>query len=71
MSIYTIKSSPNYEKQKEEIELLKNIIPEKITILKEEPNFHIQFEIEGNTTEEKKIKKFILIIILVKKVKLK
>ena len=64
MSIYTIKSSPNYEKQKEEIELLKNIIPEKITILKEEPNFHIQFEIEGNTTEEKKIKKFILIIYL-------
>ena len=59
----SIKSSPNYDQQIEEIELLKNIIPEKITILKEEPNFNIQLEIEANDIEDP-IKKFILIIYL-------
>ena len=59
----SIKSSPNYDQQIEEIELLKNIIPEKITILKEEPNFNIQIEIEANDTEDP-IKTFILIIYL-------
>ena len=59
----SIKLSPNYDQQIEEIELLKNIIPEKIKILKEEPNFNIQLEIEANNIEEP-IKKFILIIYL-------
>ena len=59
----SIKLSPNYEQQLDEIDLLNNIIPEKITILKEEPNFNIQIEIEANDTESK-IKKFILIIYL-------
>lgn len=59
----SIKSSPNYEQQVDEIELLKNIIPEKVKILQEEPNFTIQFEIEANDVEEP-IKKFYLIIYL-------
>ena len=59
----SIKLSPNYEQQLDEIDLLNNIIPEKITILKEEPNINIQIEIEANDTESK-IKKFILIIYL-------
>ena len=59
----SIKSSPNYEQQADEIELLKNIIPEKIKILKEEPNFNIQIEIEANDTESQ-TKKFILLIYL-------
>ena len=58
-----IKLSPNYDQQVEEIELLKNIIPEKIEILKEEPNFNIKIEIEGNNIDEPK-KTFILIIYL-------
>ena len=59
----SIKSSPNYDRQVEEIELLKNIIPEKMEIIKEEPNFNIKIEIEGNNTDEPK-KTFILIIYL-------
>ena len=60
---YSIKSSPNYAQQVDEIELLKNIIPEKITILKEEPNFNIQIDIKPNNTEEP-INQYILIIYL-------
>ena len=59
----SIKSSPNYAQQVDEIELLKNIIPEKIGILKEEPNFNIKIEIVGNNSDEPK-KTFILIIYL-------
>ena len=33
------KISPNYEQQLEEIDILKNILPEKVTILQESPNF--------------------------------
>ena len=61
----TIKSSPNYDQQVDEIELLKNIIPEKVTILKEEPNFNIQIDIDPNDSDtDEPIKQFILIIYL-------
>ena len=50
----SIKSSPNYEQQVDEIELLKNIIPEKINIISEEPDFNIRIEIKGNTEKPKK-----------------
>ena len=60
--ITSIKSSPNYEQQVDEIELLKNIIPEKIEIISEEPDFNIQIEIKGNTEKPKKT--FILNIYL-------
>ena len=46
--------SPNYDQQVEEIELLKNIIPEKIEILKELPNFHLKIEIVGQKVEKPK-----------------
>ena len=58
----SIKSSPNYEQQVDEIELLKNIIPEKIEVISEEPDFNIQIEIKGNTEKPKKT--FILNIYL-------
>ena len=58
----SIKSFPNYEQQVDEIELLKNIIPEKIEIVNEEPDFHIQLEIKGDTEKPKKT--FILNIYL-------
>ena len=58
-------TSPNYEQQEEEIEVLKNILPEKVTVLKTEPNFHIQIEIEGeNNEEEEHFKTFYLEIYL-------
>ena len=63
-SKHSIKSSPNYDQQVEEIEILKNIIPEKIEVLKEEPNFILKIEIVGNNIEEPK-KKFILEINLI------
>ena len=54
-------TSPNYEQQLEEIEILKNILPEKVTILKESPNFIIQIEIEGdNPNQEEPNKTFYL-----------
>ena len=59
----SIKSSPNYDQQIDEIELLKNIIPEKIKVLKEEPNFNLEIEFEGNNIDEN-MKKFILEIYL-------
>ena len=45
-------TSPNYEQQLEEIEILKNILPEKVTILKESPNFIIQIEIAGDNPNQ-------------------
>ena len=57
--------SPNYEQQEEEIEVLKNILPEKVIILKSEPNFQIQIEIEGdNPEQEESFKTFYLEIFL-------
>ena len=54
MSQNNIKASPFYDQQLEEIELLKNIIPEKIEILKEEPFFSLKIEIIGNTEGDSK-----------------
>ena len=57
----SIKDSPNYEQQLEEIELLQNILLEKVKIIKDEPNFNIQIEIEGdNPNQEEAFKTFYL-----------
>ena len=57
----SIKDSPNYEQQLEEIEILQNILLEKVKIIKDEPNFHIQIEIEGdNPNQEEAFKTFYL-----------
>ena len=56
---YNIKQSPHYEEQKEEIELLKNIIPDRLTILTEEPNFILEIKIISsldNPEKEYKLK---------------
>ena len=61
----SIKNSPNYEQQLEEIEILQNILLEKVIILKEEPNFNIKIEIEGdNNEQEEKFKTFYLEVYL-------
>ena len=44
--------NPNYEQQQEEIEVLQNILPEKVTIVKSSPNYDIQIEIEGDNPEK-------------------
>ena len=59
----SIKDSPNYQRQIDEINLLKNILKNKLTILEEDSNFIIQLEIKGSSNEEVK-KKFKLIIYL-------
>lgn len=58
-------TSPNYDQQLEEIELLQNILLQKLTIIQSEPNFIIQLEIEGdNPEEEEPFKTFYLEITL-------
>ena len=44
--------NPDYEQQLEEIEVLQNILPEKVTIVKSSPNYDIQIEIEGDNPEK-------------------
>lgn len=44
--------NPNYDTQKDEIELLKNILFEKMTILEELPHFVIQIDLSPDILEE-------------------
>ena len=56
---YNIKNSPHYEEQKEEIELLQNIIPDRLKILSEEPNYILEIIIKSsleNPEKEYKLK---------------
>ena len=46
-----IQSSPNFSQQEDEIEILKNIIPEKVNILKKEPNFNLSLAIKSTSEE--------------------
>ena len=51
---YNIKNSPHYEEQIEEIELLKNIIPDRLTILSEEPNYILEIIIKSSVENPEK-----------------
>ena len=56
---YNIKQSPHYEEQKEEIELLQNIIPDRLNIISEEPNYILEISIQSsleNPEKEYKLK---------------
>ena len=56
---YNIKNSPHYEEQKEEIELLQNIIPDRLKIQSEEPNYILEIIIKSsleNPEKEYKLK---------------
>jgi len=44
--------NPNYETQKDEIELLKNILFEKMTVIEELPHFVIQIDLCPDIIEE-------------------
>ena len=50
--------NPNYETQKDEIKLLKNILFEKLTIEEELPEFVLNFEIEPDVNEDPKLSFF-------------
>lgn len=58
-------NNPNYEAQKDEIELLKNILFEKMTILEEMPHFVVQIDLDPDITEES-ILSFVITFTLVK-----
>jgi len=45
-------NNPNYETQKDEIELLRNILFEKMTVLEEMPQFIIQIDLNPDIVEE-------------------
>jgi hypothetical protein len=45
-------NNPNYETQKDEIELLRNILFEKMTVLEEMPQFVIQIDLNPDIVEE-------------------
>ncbi len=45
-------NNANYETQKDEIELLKNILYEKMTVLEEMPHFVIQIDLNPDVVEE-------------------
>jgi len=47
--------NPNYETHKDEVELLKNILFDKLTIEEEEPLFILNIEIEPDVQEEPKL----------------
>lgn len=56
--------NPNYETQKDEIELLKNILFDKMTIEEEIPEFVLNIDIEPDVQEDPKLN-FIITIKLV------
>ena len=53
-SKYNIKESPHYEEQKEEIELLQNIIPDRLLIKSEEPNYILEIVIKSSLENPEK-----------------
>ena len=51
---YNIKQSPHYEEQKEEIELLQNIIPDRLNIISEEPNYILEISVQSSLENQEK-----------------
>lgn len=45
-------NNPNYETQKDEIELLRNILFEKMIVLEEMPQFVVQIDLDPDIVEE-------------------
>lgn len=48
-------NSSNYEAQKDEIELLKNILFDQLNIVAEEPNYHIEIACKPDIIDEPKL----------------
>jgi hypothetical protein len=51
---YTLEQSPHYEEQKEEIELLNNIIPDRLTIESDNPNYILNIIVKSSLENPEK-----------------
>ena len=51
---YTLKESPHYEEQKDEIEILNNIIPDRLTIESEDPNYILNIIVKSSLDNPEK-----------------
>lgn len=51
---YTLRESPHYDEQKEEIDLLNNIIPDRLTIESDDPNYILNIVIKSSVENPEK-----------------
>ena len=51
---YTLKQSPHYDEQNEEIELLKNIIPDRLTVESDDPNYVLDINVISSSENPEK-----------------
>ena len=51
---YTLKESPHYEEQKDEIEILNNIIPDRLTIESDDPNYILNITVKSSLDNPEK-----------------
>ena len=51
---YTVKKSPHYEEQKDEIEILNNIIPDRLNIESDEPNYILNITVKSSLENPEK-----------------
>lgn len=51
---YNIKQSPHYDEQKEEVELLQNIIPDRLTTLSDDPNYILEIIVKSSLENPEK-----------------
>ena len=51
---YTLKQSPHYEEQKDEIELLNNIIPDRLSIESDDPNYILNIKVKSSLENPEK-----------------
>lgn len=53
-SKYTLKQSPHYDEQKDEIELLTNIIPDRLTVESDDPNYVLNIIVKSSLENPEK-----------------
>ena len=51
---YTLKQSPHYEEQKDEIEILTNILPDRLTIESDDPNYILNIIVKSSLDNPEK-----------------
>ena len=51
---YTLKQSPHYEEQKDEIDILTNILPDRLTIESEDPNYVLNIIVKSSVENPEK-----------------
>jgi hypothetical protein len=51
---YTLKQSPHYDEQNDEIEILNNIIPDRLTIESDDPNYVLKISVKSSLENPEK-----------------